>query len=398
MTTGTATLFARAATVFDGWTDPATGARVLCLFRRGERAVEDVWQTPYQHCPCFLDGGRRVLLRTGRAYAGFGGKTQFLLDLADGSVSRPFPGDAEVYEVNDAGGTALLFYPAERRYTIFEVSTGRELAALTPGDWPVSGFYALAGGRGALLSCHNELPYRAPAYSAPVRSRLYLLAEGAAPCLLLEEEQTFVKHMQGHPSDPRLFAYDRFPSPKDDAVAQVIHLRHLDEGWERPLPLDPRVPRPGNFWGVRDHYLWTPDGKRIVSYFVPQPFEIGPDFNHFRLEWWLSATDWQTGEDLAAAYPPGRWGCHMGVSPDGRWVVSAGGPGFDFLYATEIEGLRRGWNERILCAYPTTVSMGNNVEPFAFPFVLPDGSGVVFNAGWPGPEHGVYLAEWPADA
>jgi hypothetical protein len=27
--------------------------------------------------------------------------------------------------------------------------------------------------------------------------------------------------------------------------------------------------------------------------------------------------------------------------------------------------------------------------------MLPDGSGVVFNAGWPGDEHGVYLAEWP---
>jgi hypothetical protein len=29
------------------------------------------------------------------------------------------------------------------------------------------------------------------------------------------------------------------------------------------------------------------------------------------------------------------------------------------------------------------------------PFALPDQSGVIFNAGWPGPQHGVYLVEWP---
>ena len=45
---------------------------------------------------------------------------------------------------------------------------------------------------------------------------------------------------------------------------------------------------------------------------------------------------------------------------------------------------------------PQTLSVGKNSEPFPYPFVLPDSSGVIFNAGWPGPEHGVYLAEWPA--
>ena len=72
-----------------------------------------------------------------------------------------------------------------------------------------------------------------------------------------------------------------------------------------------------------------------------------------------------------------------------------GGPGFDKLFLVSIEGLRRGWNERVLCGYPTTVSPGLNSDPFPMPFALPDQSGVIFNAGWPGPEHGVYLCEWP---
>ena len=87
----------------------------------------------------------------------------------------------------------------------------------------------------------------------------------------------------------------------------------------------------------------------------------------------------------------------MQVSPDSRYVVCGGGPGFDKLFAVSIEGLRDGWNEHIICSYPRTVSTGKNASPFPYPFVLPDQSGVIFNAGWPGPEHGVYLAEWPAD-
>jgi len=30
-------------------------------------------------------------------------------------------------------------------------------------------------------------------------------------------------------------------------------------------------------------------------------------------------------------------------------------------------------------------------------FRVPEQSGVIFNAGWPGPEHGVYLVEWPTE-
>jgi hypothetical protein len=53
--------------------------------------------------------------------------------------------------------------------------------------------------------------------------------------------------------------------------------------------------------------------------------------------------------------------------------------------------------ERVLCASPKIVSKGNNDDPFLYPFMLPDGSGVIFNAGCPGPEHGVDLVEWPAE-
>jgi hypothetical protein len=57
--------------------------------------------------------------------------------------------------------------------------------------------------------------------------------------------------------------------------------------------------------------------------------------------------------------------------------------------------LKHGWNEQVLCGYPRTVSTGLNASPYPYPFALPDGSGVLFNAGWPGPDHGVYLVEWP---
>ncbi|NQU10432.1 hypothetical protein HQ590_06570, partial [bacterium] len=159
--------------------------------------------------------------------------------------------------------------------------------------------------------------------------------------------------------------------------------------------------RPGDMWGARDHYVWTPDGTRIVSYLNPHPLRLtpvpksDPDFNHFRFEWWLSALDWRTGADLAAKYPPDRWGGHMQITPDSRYIVCAGGPGFDKLFAVEIEGLRQGWNEHVICSYPETVAAGTNSDPFPHPFVLPDGSGVLFNAGWPGDQHGIYLAEWP---
>lgn len=389
VTQPTETFFAQAARVFDGWTDLETGVRVLRIFRRGEAAIEDVWQTLYQQCPCFLDGGRSVLLRTGMSYSGWGGKASYLLDLTTGDVTDPFPAGWQVVQVADATRMALLVDPQDRA-VLWDLAAGAELAALPADGWGLGGWYFLGDGRRALAAL-----YRGCRYDKPVQSRMYLLTPHEAPRLILSADDAYCSHMQGCPTDPELFSYDRWPTPKWD-VGQVIHIRSLDGTFDEPLPLDDAVPRPGNFWGVRDHYVWTPDGRRIVSYFNPNAFTPSADFNHFALDWWLSATDWRTGEDLAAPYPPGRWGCHMQVTPDARYIVSAGGPRFDYLYAVEIDGLRQGWNEYQICAYPTTVSQGHNAEPFAFPVVLPDGSGVIFNAGWPGPEHGVYLAEWPA--
>jgi hypothetical protein len=85
----------------------------------------------------------------------------------------------------------------------------------------------------------------------------------------------------------------------------------------------------------------------------------------------------------------------MGISNDSKYILCCGGPGFDKLFVVSIEELRHGWNEHIICSYPKTTSVGKNSDPFPYPWMLPDGSGVVFNAGWPGDEHGVYLAEWP---
>lgn len=65
------------------------------------------------------------------------------------------------------------------------------------------------------------------------------------------------------------------------------------------------------------------------------------------------------------------------------------------MYLVNIDGLKHGWNEEILCSYPETNPEGTMTGYFPYPYVLPDGSGVIFCAGWNGPEHGIYLVEWP---
>jgi hypothetical protein len=273
------------------------------------------------------------------------------------------------------------------------------LASESAQGWNNGGMSVLADGR-ALVS-----HYRGRPYGERVQSHFHLLTPGEPSRVVLEADGFCCNHIQGCPTDAGLFAYDRWPSPRRDAE-QVIHIASLDRSFHEPAKLDDRAMRPGFTFGARDHYVWTPDGRRIVSYLNPAPEHssvlvsntqgaYSDGFNHFQFPWVLSALDWRTGEDFAAPYPAGRWGCHMQVTPDGRHIVSAGGPGFDCLYAVSIEKLREGWNERVLCSYPRTISQGGNTEPFAFPFVLPDGSGVLFSAGWPGPEHGVYLTEWP---
>jgi hypothetical protein len=397
-------LFDRAARVFDGWNDPDTGARVLRIDVRGERAETEVWQTVYQQCRCFLDGGRKVLLRTGSSFwwARQGGAASRLVDLTTGEVTDPFPKGWTVVEVCDGTDTALLIrQEPEAGAALWDLRNGRMLASIGAEGWRLGAIFALADGRRA-LTCHFR---GGRPHNEPLDTRFYLLSADQPPRVVLEATGYYCNHIQGCPSDPDLYAYDRWPAPRRD-VEQVIHVASLDGSFHEVAKLDERAVRPKSMMGARDHYVWTPDGRRIVSYFDPvvmsgptpvmgDQSSFGKDFNHFQFPWVLSVLDWKTGEDLAAPYPPGRWGCHMQVTPDGRHVVSAGGPGFDCLYAVEIEALRKGWNEHRICSYPRTVSEGKNNEPFSFPFVLPDGSGVIFNAGWPGPEHGVYLAEWP---
>ena len=398
-------IFDQAAKVFDGWTDPDTGVRVLRIHTRG--AAEDgvIWSTPYHQCRCFLDGGRKMLLHT-EPRAGNGENASLVLDLTTGQTERPFPPGYSVGEVCDGTYLASLIVKEADGYRalIWDLRAGREMASFAAPGWDGPAINFLSDHRRAVVLTYRRMgeplgdigPYDKPKiYAAPIQSRHYLLAPGAAPRLLFEADGYFCNHVQGCPTDPDLYAYDRWPTPKRD-VPQVTHLRSLDGRIDQPVPLADDALRPGDMWGARDHYVWTPDGRRIVSYLCPQPIEVGRDFNHFKLEWWLSALDRRTGEDLAARYPAGRWGGHMQMSPDSRYILCGGGPGFDKLFAVAIEGLRQGWNEHVICSYPHTVSRGDNADRFPYPFALPDRSGVIFNAGWPGPEHGVYLAEWPA--
>jgi len=386
-------LFDQAAKVFDGWTDPDSGRRVLRIHTRGQADEGQPWSTLYHQFHCFLDGGRKVLLRGRGAGSGKGERSCFMLDLTTGEVEYPFPSGYDAAEVRD--GTYMASLVAKEgdghRVILWDIRAGRELASLHSEGWTHNAINFLSDGLRALV-----FHYRGKPYTEPVQSRHYLLAPGEPPRMVLEADGYFCSHVVGCPTDPALYAYDRWPSPKRD-VPQVIHLRTLDGQFDELMRMTAETLRPGDMWGARDHYLWTPDSKYIVSYLCPHPIELGPNFNHFTFEWWLSVTDWRTGVDLAAKYPPGRWGGHMQVSPDSRHIVCGGGPGFDKLFAVGVEGLRRGWNEHVICSYPKTVSMGKNSDPFPYPFVLPDQSGVIFNAGWPGPEHGVYLAEWPAD-
>jgi hypothetical protein len=172
-------------------------------------------------------------------------------------------------------------------------------------------------------------------------------------------------------------------------------MRTLDGSFHEPLKQNDDTVRCGPMHGgQRDHYVWTPDGNRIASYLN---VEHSDSDNHFDFKWWVSALDWRTGEDLSAEYPAERWGCNFQVSPDSRYIVTAGGRDFQCIYLIEIEGLRHGWNERVLCNYPHSEEDGQNHGPFHMPFALPDGSGVIFTAGWPGADAGVYMVEWPGD-
>jgi|TARA_B100000809_G_scaffold249963_1_gene281884 hypothetical protein len=388
---GQPSLFEQATQVFDGWTDP-TGMRVLCLYNRGDDAAEQIWETQYHHFRCFIEDGRKVVLSHG-AVPDVGAAGYLLLDLATGETTHPFPAGLDVTEVNNDTQIACVLdrRPGRQRALLWDMRAACEVASIRVNGWDLDSCSTLLsdGLRGIAFFS------RGTPYDGPVRSRHYLLCADQPPRIVLDTDDCFCPHIQGCPTDPDLYVYDRWPSPAR-YVDQVMHLRKLDGTFDQPVPLAEEAMRPATLGGARDHYLWTPDGNRIVSYLTPHAFEIGPDFNHYDLEWWLSATDWRTGEDLAAKYPPGRWGGHMQVTPDSRYIVCAGAPGFDNLFAVEIETLRHSWNEHIIASYPTTTAFSPR-GPFAYPFVLPDQSGVIFNAGWPGEKHGVYLAEWPSE-
>jgi hypothetical protein len=383
------TLFARAARVFPGWTDPETGLRVLCLHARGTEEKAPVWATPYHQCACFLDGGRRILLDGAHP----AGKGQGIVDLTTGRVEAALPIEAGIWEIHDRTGTAGIrrVDGGHWRAAIWDLRNAREVVGYTVADdWKLGGISLLSDGVRAIAWRQRGRPYR-----EPVHTQHFLLTPGEPEKLLLDAPGYNCSHPVSCPTDPEIYAYDRWPSPSYP-IEQAIHIRSLDGRFEEPLKLLPGTLRPvGADHGARDHYQWTPDGRWIVSYLYPHPLPKQETFNHLEFEWCLSATDWRTGEDRCAKYPAGRWGGHMGVSPDSRQIICAGGPGFDKLFLVSIEEFKDGWNERVLCQYPTTVSKGDNSDSYAMPFALPDQSGVIFNAGWPGPEHGVYLAEWP---
>jgi hypothetical protein len=394
--------------VFKGWTDPDTGLRVLRIHTRGDDPAGHAWSTVYHQSQCFLDGGRKVLLHARTRGRDGVERHVCLLDLTTGEIDHPFPQGYGVSEVRDGTFLAALSHSAgsAQRGVIWDLRTGTELASVALEGWSHAAVHFLGDNRRAIAMYFRRRTgetvsfgplEKTKYYAQPLESRHYLLTPGEPPRLVLEDDCHFCNHVQGCPTDPELYAYDRWPTPKRD-VDQVIHIRSLDGRIHEPARLSDQALRPGDMWGARDHYVWTPDGSRIVSYLCPRPLEKTcdePGFNHLVIEWWLSALDWRTGNDACAKYPPGRWGGHMQVSPDSRWIVCAGGPQFLKLFLVDIHALRDGWNERVLCTCPRSESVGHNGEPFPYPFVLPDQSGVIFNDGWPGPDHGVYLAEWP---
>ncbi|MHB0938446.1 MAG: hypothetical protein ACYDCO_11980 [Armatimonadota bacterium] len=397
----TETLFERAAKVFDGWTDPDTGMRVLRVWASNLPRVPGMWSTFYHQYRCFLNGGRTVLLHGGKKLNPDARFSTYAVDLAAGTAEPFTLGGGRVVEVFDETQMALLIsHPGhdstDARAILWDMRADKEVASVATGEWKLNSVNFLGDGRRALVFMYRGQIYHK---EIPVQSRHYLLEPGQAPRLVMEADGYFCSHIVAHPTDPDMYTYDRWLSPPGP-LDQAITIRALDGSFEEPVKLDENAPRPADMWGARDHYVWAPDGSRIVSYLCTHPidFIFQPDyeFNHFEWQWWLSALDWRTGEDYAAPYPPGRWGGHMGITPDSQYILCCGGPGFDKLFAVSIAELKHGWNEHVICSYPTTVSVGKNSDPFPMPYALPDGSGVIFNAGWPGDEYGVYLAEWPA--
>lgn len=392
------TLFEQASLAFDGWQDRETGLRVLRIADGRTEIIPGLragwhWRTTYHQYLCFLDGGRQVLLRTGEELLGVRTADSHLVDLTTGQISQPFPADYYPIQVNHAG-LAILYaktgYYADM--VLWDIAQGRALATVPSDGWS-SGWSAFLcdGQRAVFAQCQGE-----GGYAGHYRTRFFLVGADGSVEQVLQDDDAICNHVQGHPSDPLLIAYDRWPTPYS-YTPQVIRLRRLDTGDDWQLPLNPGVMVPGQLLGgQRDHFLWTTDGTAIASYVSPldNPEERE---DHFDYDWHVSVLNWQTGEDVCVKYPPHRWGCNFTLSPDGRYIVTGGGKQFQRLYRIDIDGLRQGWNEHVFCTFPHTEVDGDNMRLFHMPWVLPDQSGVLFTAGWYGPETGVYLVEWPRE-
>jgi len=387
------TLFDAARQAFEGWTDPETGLQVLKLRPHNMAPVDEegnpvTLYTNYHQRACFVDGGRRVMLRGRKRGTGAGG----LLDLTTGEMTRPFPKGYFPAEVNDKGNCVLLRGRQGERteFVLWDIATGEPIFHyLLPEGWVANEGHILSDGKRIIVQ-----QYTGKYYDEKVHSQFKLLSPDGSCETILDADGFFCNHIQSCPTDPELIAYDRWPTPLQH-VEVAIHMRTLDGSFHEPLKQLPGTVRCGPMHGgQRDHYVWTPDGNRIASYLNVADSKSN---DHFDFQWWISALDWRTGEDLCAEYPAERWGCNFQVSADSKYIVTAGGREFQCIYLVDIEGLRDGWNERVLCTYPHSEEDGHNHGPFHMPFALPDGSGVIFTAGWPGPEAGVYLVEWPAD-
>jgi len=391
-------IFEMASRVFDGWDDPETGLAVLKVATADRQVCPFVpagatWHTLYHQCRSILEGGRKVLLIASRP-AGLspshwpGGEV--LMDLTSGEVTRPFPDRHQVVDVDDATNIAVLLTTdaGVKKTLLWDIKGQTVLAASALPGWHTAAAKLLSDGRRMIAGFYLGRWRRGKCHT-----RFYLVYPGGKAEQILDADGYFCNHVVGCPTDPDLYAYNRWPTP-DRWVKTVNHIRSVDGSFETPLPLLPDTVRPGPVLdGQRDHYVWTPDGTRIASYLLPYWEDMRA--NHYTYRWWITVMNWRTGEDLCVPYPPERWGGHFQATWDSRYLVSGGGQRFDYLYAIDIEGLRSGWNERLLCRYPSSPLDQYGASCNRHPLVLPDMSGVLFTAGHGSPEHGVFLVEWP---
>ncbi|OGV61549.1 MAG: hypothetical protein A2498_11710 [Lentisphaerae bacterium RIFOXYC12_FULL_60_16] len=399
MIASTISIFEQASRVFPVEHDPDTGARLLYANPLNPSSLPGatgtgLWSTPYHQNTCFTSDRTRILLRYSEPPSGAnptGIHTNVLLNLITGQI-EPFNFTGHVYELSPRHPIAVTFEhrePAIPAVTLRDIDANRPLASFSLPGWNLWAAHLLADGQRALIG-HYQGTY----YHERCHSRFDLLNPDGTTEQVLDVDGCFCNHIQGCPADPDLYSYNRWPTPPSRREV-VNHIRDVRGTFDIELPQRPGTVRPGPLWGgQRDHYLWTPDGNRIASYFSPV---TTTSRDHFDFGWWVSALDWRTGEDFAAPYPPDRWTGHFGVSPDSRFLFACGRKSFPFCYTIDIQELRNGWNERIICTCPPSEVSRENHGPFHMPFFLPDQSGVVFTAGWPGSRKGIYLVELPAD-